>query len=341
MLLGHKIVVYTDHKDLLNVNANSPDRVQRWRLILEEYGVHLKYIKGDDNIVADAFSRMEIHKVSKKELQQREALKMLNAMRISNVNTTNVQLNPLINKRSDVNNTIINHIFQNSANNIKKRNTRKTKATRQRRQPEQEPAHLSSLLSFPIQWIQLEAEQRRHDKIYQKACDNKDDWSIEQVLEGRHSIVMKNNRYYIPDHFHSRIIEWYHEMLRHPGATRLYKTLNRRFYIKGLRHKVNQLVRRCSICQKYKKAKRKYGKLPAKQSETTPWDTVCVDLVGPYTVETDKGDKTLHCLTIIDPVTYWVELIEIQNKTAEEVALQFDRTWLTRHPRPNYCTFDK
>ena len=87
MLLGHKIVACTDHKDSLNVNTNSPDRVQRWRLILEEHGVHFTYIKGDDNIVADAFSRMEIHKVPKKELQQREALKMLNTMRMSNIHT--------------------------------------------------------------------------------------------------------------------------------------------------------------------------------------------------------------------------------------------------------------
>ena len=32
----------------------------RWRLILEEYGPELKYIKGEKNIVADALSRLEI-----------------------------------------------------------------------------------------------------------------------------------------------------------------------------------------------------------------------------------------------------------------------------------------
>ena len=130
-------------------------------------------------------------------------------------------------------------------------------------------------------------------------------------------------------------------MLRHPGSTRLYKTLNLKYYIKGLRAKVNSLVKRCSTCQQYKKPTKKYGKLPAKKTEVTPWHTVCVDLVGPYTVETDRGDITLHCLTIIDPVTYWVELVEIPNKTAEEVALQFDRVWLSRYPRPNYIIFDK
>ena len=34
------------------------DRVYRWRLLREEYGPKLVYIKGSDNIVADAISRL-------------------------------------------------------------------------------------------------------------------------------------------------------------------------------------------------------------------------------------------------------------------------------------------
>ena len=34
----------------------------RWRLILEEFGPKLKYIKGANNIVADALSRLNIQK---------------------------------------------------------------------------------------------------------------------------------------------------------------------------------------------------------------------------------------------------------------------------------------
>ena len=34
----------------------------RWRLILEEFGPELKYIKVSNNIVADALSRMNIQK---------------------------------------------------------------------------------------------------------------------------------------------------------------------------------------------------------------------------------------------------------------------------------------
>ena len=31
----------------------------RWRLILEEFGPELKYIRGENNVVADALSRLE------------------------------------------------------------------------------------------------------------------------------------------------------------------------------------------------------------------------------------------------------------------------------------------
>ena len=57
ILLGHKIVVHTDHLNLTYKTFNT-ERVMRWRLILEEYGPELRYIKGPHNIVADAFSRL-------------------------------------------------------------------------------------------------------------------------------------------------------------------------------------------------------------------------------------------------------------------------------------------
>jgi hypothetical protein len=57
ILLGQKIIVYTDHKNLVYKHFNT-ERVMRWRLIIEEFGPELKYIKGEHNIVADTLSRL-------------------------------------------------------------------------------------------------------------------------------------------------------------------------------------------------------------------------------------------------------------------------------------------
>jgi hypothetical protein len=55
ILLGYKVIVYTDHKNLCCKNFNT-ERVLRWRLVLEECNPELRYIKGEQNIVADALS---------------------------------------------------------------------------------------------------------------------------------------------------------------------------------------------------------------------------------------------------------------------------------------------
>ena len=59
ILLGHQITVYTDHKNLTIKFFNS-ERVMRWRLILKEFGPEFKYIKGENNVFADALSPLEM-----------------------------------------------------------------------------------------------------------------------------------------------------------------------------------------------------------------------------------------------------------------------------------------
>ena len=59
ILLGYKVIVHTDHKNLTCKNFNT-ERVMRWRLVLEEFGPELNYIKGENNVVADALSRLDM-----------------------------------------------------------------------------------------------------------------------------------------------------------------------------------------------------------------------------------------------------------------------------------------
>ena len=57
ILYGHRIRVFTDHKNLTCYNLTS-QRVMRWRLVIEEFGIEIIYIKGSHNVAADALSRL-------------------------------------------------------------------------------------------------------------------------------------------------------------------------------------------------------------------------------------------------------------------------------------------
>jgi hypothetical protein len=57
ILLGHETVAWTDHKNLIHDDLKS-ERVLRWRPLMEERGPDVHCVKGLENIVADALSRL-------------------------------------------------------------------------------------------------------------------------------------------------------------------------------------------------------------------------------------------------------------------------------------------
>jgi hypothetical protein len=60
MLLGHKLKIYTDLKNIINLTTVSKSpRIQRWKWTIEEFGPDLEYINGPRNVVADALSRLD------------------------------------------------------------------------------------------------------------------------------------------------------------------------------------------------------------------------------------------------------------------------------------------
>ena len=293
ILLGYKIEIFTDHKNLVHeTTLMSSDRCMRWRLIMEEYGPDIHYIPGPDNVVADALSRLPMvdNDASAKQLFARHAQK--------NKQTEDVtQVCPLD-------------------------------------------------IAIIAEYQQKELKRGKYLKDYLK--NPKSGYSEESYDDVQ--IITYKNKLYIPLALRARILNWYHLYLCHPGDTRLAKTIQQSCDWPGLVNQAKVIARQCEICRKFKKTgKRKYGKLPAKQAETEPWAEVDIDLIGPYTIETNQMDKngspiilTLTAMTFIDPVTGWFEIAEVpvNDKSSARVSQLFNYTWLCRYPRPKRVRFD-
>ena len=116
-----------------------------------------------------------------------------------------------------------------------------------------------------------------------------------------------------------------------------------------MKEDIKRFVTKCPTCQKTKHRKQKYGYLPTKKAEVTPWDQLCIDCVGPYKIPINSSKKPykkkefreLWCVTMIDPATSWFEMAEIDNKTPMGIANIVEQTWLCRYPWPRIITFDR
>jgi transposase InsO family protein len=149
-------------------------------------------------------------------------------------------------------------------------------------------------------------------------------------------------RVVVPRTLQTRIVDWYHEYLGHPGATRLLATMNQTLWWPSMRQDVERHVRTCRKCQLCKRTTtKKYGHLPPKEAEDAePWKRVNVDMIGPFSVKTPTGTHELRALTMIDPATGWFEIKDVTEATSELVSGAFDDTWLSRYPRPQYIGYD-
>ena len=279
ILLGHQLTVYTDHKNLTYKNFNT-ERVMRWRLILEEFGPELKYIKGEKNIVADALSRLDMD----------ETVKTVNVAECFGYDDDDLPEN-----------------------------------------------------SYPLRYRDIAKAQAKDPKLAKKLVTHES--YSETTFRGgdkNYKLICNNNKIVIPKILQQRTVDWYHEMLCHPGETRTELSIRQHFDWKGLRTTVAATCKKCTTCQKAKTSNQKYGKLPPKTAEVNPWDTLCVDLIGPYKIaRKGKNDLKLWCLTMIDPATGWFEMAPILNKTAANVADIAERTWFTRYPLPQKIIFDR
>jgi RNase H-like domain found in reverse transcriptase/Reverse transcriptase (RNA-dependent DNA polymerase)/Integrase zinc binding domain len=291
ILLGQTIIVYTDHKNLTYKVFNT-ERVMRWRLICEEFGAILHYIKGTHNVVADVLSRLHLQPPPK----------------------------------SDPNFEVLD-------------------------EPSSRPLHEAFPFeelpkdAFPLKLKLIEYEQSK-DKDLMAKIRTSPAYSLRSFRGGGkiRKLIVKNSKIVVPTKLQKRLVQWYHYTLCHPGETRTEATISQHFTWNKMREHIRKECSTCHTCQLTKRTKKKYGHLPEKEAESYPWEKLCVDLIGPYTIKRKhrKDELVLWCVTMIDPATGWFEIRELPGtKRADVVANIIEQAWLTRYPWPQEVIFDR
>ena len=172
------------------------------------------------------------------------------------------------------------------------------------------PLHL---MHNPITMHNIQTYQTNNATLMQLAQQDNQRYPVMQI-DGRNIICYRadyiNRPYdwkiYIPETLIQAVIVWYHVVLGHRGTTSLYNTISRRFYTPGLKRRVEAL--RCEICQRNKSPNVQYGHLPERHADLVPWDSVAVDLIGPWKITVNGVELELNALTCIDPVTNLTKL---------------------------------
>jgi transposase InsO family protein len=303
MLFGSDLHVHTDHRNLTYTRLTS-QRVLRWRLFLEEFLPTFHYIRGCDNHLADALSRLP---------QSADALVEKSVSPFDNRHSSDVDSFSIVMDDPALLECFLHH-------------------------PDPQD------IIFPLDYALLQREQFNDISLQAARDANPAKYPILDFgtvpLICYLSEPNATWKIAIPTPLLNNVVKWYHCVLNHTGMTRLLQTINSHLYHPQLKLTVETVVQACETCQRYKLVGPGYGTLPPREAPLAPWDEVAIDLIGPWKIQVNGQELVFHALTCIDPVTNLTELIRINNKSSAHVGMKFENEWLARYPRPLRCIHD-
>ena len=322
MLLGAEIHVHTDHKNLTFNNDIKTQRVLRWRTKIEEFSPYIHYITGEKNVLADNLSRL--HRLPTPATLAKGKKLVEPAEVTDDEGESDDEAFFLEQEFTGMYDDTVWECIECYLNfpDTDTPEENPLSYAHIREQQQQDNALLALLEKYPDNYYYDKIDDDVDDIICYKKYVDKDDWKIA-----------------LPQNMVPQVVQWFHQVLGHPGQTRLRETLMQRYYHPQLRRQIDQF--QCEHCQRYKLAGRGYGLLPERQVRVAPWEEVAIDLIGPWNVNVNGKPCEFSALTCIDTASNLVELVRIDNKTAEHIRDKFAQTWLCRYPRPIRCVHDK
>ena len=106
------------------------------------------------------------------------------------------------------------------------------------------------LTVFPLSFETIKTEQTK-DTNLQKQLQHNQQYQIKAFHGGGKtlfSLICRNNKIFIPEKLRIPTVEWYHNILCHPGQTRTEETIRQHFYWPNLDKDVKKVCAHCGTC---------------------------------------------------------------------------------------------
>lgn len=341
---GTKFTVRSDHKPLTYLFSlkDPTSKLARIRLELTDYDFHVEYIKGTDNVAADALSRIHISHFVKLHLENVKVLAM-----------TTRSMSNTVAPIATSNLTTSEHVI-NALNNYEYRNTPAIKFTVINSGADKyeiacvlKTRHLSSTRTLLLNikdnlnrdvvlesiLTQLNSLTDRRDITTVKLCCSDPLLSIIPIatfkekanvhltsltiviMQPIKNIELADERLRLMQHYHNHPLEG-----GHAGFKRTYCKLKSLFYWQNMSRDLAAFIKSCNQCQVNKPKRKIKEEMVLTSTPSGPFQSVIIDTIGPFP---STVNQSKYALTIICDFSKYLIIVPVPNKEAKTIAKAF------------------
>lgn len=354
---GTHFLVKTDHRPLSYLFSlrNPSSKLTRMRLDLEEYDFTVEYLKGKQNIVADALSRITIDDLKDQSRGTAEVMRVTtrSETRQNSKNPENDDFRGrILNKKPKVYQVInYNDVkkFVKLKLGVQKCCLKHGKTTLRRiivddlyvngifdlnqffhrLDKEAGVLKIGQLQMAPseqiFEFVTLESFRNLGNKVLKK---------VQVALLPRVTLINEKNVEEI-----KTILLRYHDDPAeggHTGITRTCAKIKRHFYWKGMIRDITKYVKTCRQCQLSKVTRHTKSPMTLTPTPPLPFEIVLVDTIGPFPRSEDGNE---YAVTLICDLTKYLVALPVPDKSSKTIAkAMFESFVLTYGPMRTMVT---
>lgn len=336
-LYGRKFMIQTDHKPLVYLYSlkDPSSKLTRMRLDLEEFDFQIQYVKGKDNVIADALSRVDFEaiknvRVNVLQVTTRAQSKIKNQSaqeKTKPKDQDKAEPMPIFECLNAEEVTRKPHLYTSLNKSIlqfeiKVGKTRKYVKKTKISSPENEYFALEQgfkeVLAHirPKREIALSLEDRLLEILGKERLKN----IIIKSKNDKLQLILYRPRLHV--HTAADVMAILYEnhdapTAGHPGQRRMYKKLRREYTWKDMKKNIADYVKNCKSCKLNKVTR--HTKQPMLKTTTPdrPMQVVSIDTIGPNDL-TEDGNR--YAVTVQCELTKYVIAIPVPNKEAKTIA---------------------